>query len=682
MQGQDEHAQGREATRTVRDPEELPGRCRVVIEAVDPEIGQGAFALKAVPGETVTVRADLFADGHDSLSAWLMHAREGDAEWSWTWMEPLVNDRWEGRFRVGGPGRHYYCVAGAVNHFATWRKDLQAKRRAGSEDPETELKAGLGLIEEGHRLAEGPDRELIAFWMERIRGEEDSEQSLRICLSPELLELISRYPDPGAVSRTERSLPVQVDRKLAGFSAWYELFPRSCTDDPASHGTFANCEKLLPDIASMGFDVVYLPPVHPIGATDRKGPDNTPRAGPDDPGSPWAIGNAEGGHRAVHSELGGLEGLQRFIARTRELDMEVALDLAFQCSKDHPYIAEHPDWFHWRPDGSIQFAENPPKKYEDVVPLNFETPDWPSLWRELRDVVRYWIEQGVRIFRVDNPHTKPFSFWEWLISQIKAEYPEVIFLAEAFTRPKVMYRLAKLGFTQSYTYFTWRNSKQELTEYMRELTTSPVRHFFRPNFWPNTPDILPEFLQHGGRPAFIIRLVLAATLSSNYGIYGPAFEVCENRAVPCREEYKDSEKYEILAWDRKQPGNLRDLVARVNRVRRENPALQRTENIRFAETDSEYVLAYLKWDRGQENILLITVNLDPFHERETSLRLPLEELGLSPEKPYLLHDLLGDEKYVWTGEWNRIGLNPHLLPARILRLHIRMRREQDFDYFM
>lgn len=663
-------------------PETFPGRCRVIIEAVDPEIEAGAYALKAVPGETIAVRADIFADGHDQLSAWLMYSREGETEYRWWWMEPVVNDRWEGRFTAGAPERCFYTIAGAVNRFATWRHDLETKHRAGGTDTATEVRVGLQLMDEGLRLAEGRDRELIASWMERIRNESDIEACVRLCLRPELLELLSRYPDPESITRLDRWLPVDVDQKRAGFSAWYELFPRSCTDDPGRHGTFADCEKILPDIASMGFDVLYLPPVHPIGVTDRKGPNNSPQAGPDDPGSPWAIGSSEGGHRAVHPELGGMEGLRRFISRAAEHGLEVALDLAFQCSKDHPYIRKHPDWFRWRPDGSIQYAENPPKKYEDVVPLNFETPDWPNLWRELRDVVRFWIDEGVRIFRVDNPHTKPFVFWEWLIGEIKAEHPEVIFLAEAFTRPKVMYRLAKLGFTQSYTYFTWRNSKQELTRYMQELTTPPVRHFFRPNFWPNTPDILPEFLQHGDRPAFVIRLVLAATLSSSYGIYGPAFEVCENRAVPGREEYLDSEKYAIRAWDRDREGNLKELIARVNRVRRENPALQRTDTILFLDTDSEYVLGYLKWSPDWENVLVIVVNLDPFHYRETSLRLPLGDLGLSREGPYMLHDLLGDEKYVWTGEWNRIGLDPHIIPARIMRLHLRMHREQDFDYFM
>jgi len=665
-----------------RRPEDLPGRNRVVIEAVDPQIEEGAFAIKAIPDETVTVRADIFADGHERLSAWLMYAREGEADTGWTWMEPLVNDRWQGRFKVGGPGRCFYTVAGAVNRFATWQQDLEAKQRAGGTDISTEIRVGLQLMDDGLRLAEGLDRDQVLSWMERIRNETDLEACVRLCLRPELQELLSRYPDPESVSRMERWLPVDVDRERAGFSAWYELFPRSCTNDPARHGTFADCEEILPDIAGMGFDVLYLPPVHPIGVTDRKGPNNSPRAGPDDPGSPWAIGGSEVAHRAVHPELGGMEGFQRFIARARDHGLEVALDLALQCSKDHPYIRDHPDWFHWRPDGSIQFAENPPKKYEDVVPLNFETPDWPNLWRELLDVVLFWIGEGVRIFRVDNPHTKPFSFWEWLIGEVKTEHPEVIFLAEAFTRPKVMYRLAKLGFTQSYTYFTWRNSKQELTRYVQELTTSPVRHFFRPNFWPNTPDILPEFLQHGGRPAYVIRLVLAATLSSNYGIYGPAFELCENRAVPGREEYLDSEKYAVKAWDRNREGNLRDLIARVNRVRRENAALWRTDTVLFLDTDSEYVLGYLKWSADRENILVIVVNLDPFHPREASLRLPLGDLGLSPDRPYMLHDLLGDEKYVWTGEWNRIGLDPHVIPARIMRLYLRMHREQDFDYFM
>ncbi|MBI5440428.1 MAG: alpha-1,4-glucan--maltose-1-phosphate maltosyltransferase, partial [Deltaproteobacteria bacterium] len=463
-------------------------------------------------------------------------------------------------------------------------------------------------------------------------------------------------------------------------SSWYEFFPRSVGRTPGAK--LRECADVLPELARMGFDVVYLPPVHPIGRKHRKGRNNVTTAGPDDPGSPWAIGAGEGGHKAIHPDLGTLEDFEHFVKAARELGIEIAMDLAFQCSPDHPYVAEHPEWFRWRPDGSIQHAENPPKKYEDIVPFDFECDAWQGLWEELRSVVLFWIEQGVRIFRVDNPHTKAFPFWEWLIGDVKASYPEVLFLSEAFTRPKIMYRLAKLGFSQSYTYFTWRNSAWELAEYVRELTRTEVREYFRPNFWPNTPDILPEFLQYGGRPAFLIRLILAGTLSSNYGIYGPAFELLASDAVPGREEYLDSEKYEIKRWDPSRPESLEALVTRLNRIRRENPALQTTGNTRFFDSGNESVLFFGKQTEDALNTLLVAVSLDPYRTQTCQLRVPREELGIPPGRPFLVHDLLGDDKFVWHAEVNRIDLEPHVLPARIFRVRTQLRREQDFDYFM
>lgn len=432
----------------------------------------------------------------------------------------------------------------------------------------------------------------------------------------------------------------------------------------------------------MGFDVLYLPPIHPIGKTNRKGKNNSPVAQPGDVGSPWAIGSEEGGHKSVHPQLGTIEDFVSLVNKAKEYNIEIALDLAFQCSPDHPYVREHPEWFKWRPDGTVQYAENPPKKYEDVLPLNFETENWRELWEELKSIVVFWIEKGVRIFRVDNPHTKPFRFWKWLIEEIKRDYPDVIFLSEAFTRPKVMYHLAKAGFTQSYTYFTWRNTKREFIEYLTELTQTEVREYFRPNFWPNTPDILPEHLQFGGRPAFMMRLVLAATLSSNYGIYGPVFELCVSEALPGKEEYLNSEKYEIRYWDWDQPGNLKDFIARVNRIRRENPALQTTWNLKFFEVDNEYILFYGKVNEDLSNIILVVVNLDPHHTQSGWVRVPISELGIEPNQPYLVHDLLSEDKYIWQGEYNYVELNPHVIPARIFRVRKRLRKETDFDYFM
>ena len=493
---------------------------------------------------------------------------------------------------------------------------------------------------------------------------------------------MERHYDPHLATLADRTFEVLAERQKALFSSWYELFPRSTSGEPAQHGTFRDCEKLLPEIARMGFDVLYFPPLHPIGITNRKGRNNQVVAEDDDPGSPWAIGGADGGHKAIHPQLGTLEDFRSFIDKAAQHGLEVAMDIAFQCSPDHPYVHRYKQWFRQRPDGTVQYAENPPKKYQDIIPFDFESDHWRELWEELKGVFDYWIEQGVTIFRVDNPHTKAFGFWQYVIGEVKKEHPETIFLSEAFTRPKVMYRLAKVGFTQSYTYFTWRNTKWELEQYMMELSTPPVRDFFRPNFWPNTPDILPEVLQYGGRPAFVIRFILAATLSASYGIYGPPFELFVNAALPGREEYLDSEKFEIKHWDWENADHMRDLIARVNHIRRDNPALQTTWNVHFCETDNDNLICYIKTTEKHDNILLVAVNLDPFHKQAGKIRLPMESLGLSPGHPFLAHDLLGEGRNIWHSEWNPIELDPHQLPAAIFRLYPRLRREQDFDYFM
>lgn len=424
------------------------------------------------------------------------------------------------------------------------------------------------------------------------------------------------------------------------------------------------------------------PPIHPIGRTNRRGGNNSPEARPDDPGSPWSIGNEEGGHKSVHPKLGTIKDFEELVKEAEKNGLEIALDLSFSCSYDHPYIEEHPEWFERRPDGSIQYAENPPKKYQDIVPFNFETDEWRELWKELKSIVLFWIEKGVYIFRVDNPHTKPFDFWEWLIKEVRQEYPEVIFLSEAFTRPKVMYRLAKVGFNQSYTYFTWRNTKQELMDYLTELTQEEVREYFRPHFWPNTPDILPEYLQYGGRPAFIIRLVLAGTLSSNYGIYGAAFELCVTDAIPKKEEYMNSEKYEIKNWNWDKPGNIRDVVKRLNRIRRQNEALQTTRNLEFYEMDNEDIISYGKVTESLSNIILTVVNLDPHHTQSGWVRVPIGRLGIKPDEPYLVHDHLGHDKYIWHNEWNYVELDPEKMPAHIFEVRGGLKHEEDFDYFM
>jgi starch synthase (maltosyl-transferring) len=657
------------------------GRKRVVIENVKPEIGGGAFPVKRVIGEKVKVEADIFSDGHDSLSARLLYKKSGGRTWKEAPMAHIENDRWRGEFTARETGNYVYTLAGWVNHFATWQRDLQKKYDAG-QDIHVDILIGIGLIKEAAERASEKERAVFDESIHLLSREKEREKIILHALSEELRGVMDRYPDMRYATRYGKELPVAVERLKALFSTWYEMFPRSCSREPGRHGTFQDCEAVLPEIQRMGFDVLYLPPIHPIGKTNRKGKNNTLQVTEHDVGSPWAIGSEEGGHKAVHSELGTLEDFRRLVGKAEKYGIEVAMDIALQCSPDHPYVKEHPQWFKWRPDGSVQYAENPPKKYEDILPLNFETGDWEGLWNEIREVFLFWIENGIRIFRVDNPHTKPFRFWNWLITGIKAEYPEVIFLAEAFTRPKVMYRLAKAGFTQSYTYFTWRNTKYEIREYINELTTTDAREFFRPNFWPNTPDILPEHLQYGGRNAFMMRLVLAATLSSSYGIYGPAFELLVNEAIQGKEEYLNSEKYELKNWDRDREGNLKDFIARINTIRRENPALQTTYTIRHYTIDNDRILAYGKNTEDYENIILIAVNLDPFHTHSGWITIPIQELGIDPHQPYLVHDLIGDDKYIWQGERNYIEINPNTSPACIFRIRKRLKRETDFDYFM
>jgi len=663
---------------------EREGRARVVIAGVQPEIDDGCFPIKRTVGEKVVVEADIFADGHDALAATLLYRHEADKEWTQVPLQPVVNDCWRGEFLVLKLGHYRYTVQAWVDRFASWRRDL-AKRIEAGQDITVELLIGAGLIEEAISRAATEDARKLQEWVAVLRQAQKSQLSAKVqlALAEELGPLVEKYPDRQLAMTYEKEFTVAVEREKARFSAWYEMFPRSCAREPGRHGTFRDCEACLPYIAEMGFDVLYLPPIHPIGRTYRKGKNNALVAGPDDPGSPWAIGAVEGGHKAIHTQLGTLEDFQRLAAKAQERGIEVALDLAFQCTPDHPYVKEHPEWFRHRPDGSIQYAENPPKKYQDIYPFDFESDHWPTLWEELKSVVLFWIDQGVRIFRVDNPHTKPFSFWQWLIGEVERDYPEVIFLAEAFTRPKVMSRLAKLGFTQSYTYFAWRNTKRELTQYFTELTTTEAREYFRPNLWPNTPDILTEYLQLGGRPAFMARLVLAATLGANYGIYGPAFELCEQQARELgSEEYLNSEKYEIRQWNLEQPTSLQDFIARVNLIRRENPALHGDWSLRFHEVENEQLLCYSKMAADFANVILVVVNLDPHHTHAGWLELSLETLGLDQHQPYQVHDLLSDARYLWQGSRNYVELNPQSAPAHIFRLRRRVRTERDFDYFM
>ncbi len=657
------------------------GRCRVVIERVSPEVDCSRFAIKRVVGEAVIVEADVFADGHDQVACQILYW-QGSEEMHSSPMSPLGNDRWRGEFIVTTLGRYRYTVEGWIDRFQSWRDALE-KRIAAGQDVRVDLLIGAKLVEGAAMRATLHDASLLRQWAQRLQQDKLEASGAVLALDEELLNLMQRYPDRSLANRYEKQLGVIVDREKARFSTWYEVFPRSCSPEVGRHGTFRDCETFLPYIASMGFDVVYLPPIHPIGHAFRRGKNNSAALEPDDVGSPWAIGSTEGGHKSVHPKLGTLEDFRRFLYKAGQHGLEVALDIALQCSPDHPYVTQHPQWFRARPDSTIQYAENPPKKYQDIYPLDFETEQWQALWEELKSIFDFWIDQGVRIFRVDNPHTKPFSFWERTIGEIKEKYPEVLFLSEAFTRPHVMFRLAKAGFSQSYTYFAWRNTKQELTDYFTELNRTEVGQYLRPNLWPNTPDILPEFLQVGGRPAFMVRLILAATLGASYGIYGPAFELCENVPLqPGSEEYLNSEKYELKHRDLHLAGSLKELISRVNRIRKENLALQSNRNLRFHETDNPALICYSKVTDDFANVIVVIVNLDCFHTQAGWIHLDLGSVGLDANHAFQVHDLLGDGTYLWQGSTNYVELVPKGLPAHILRLRRWVRTERDFDYYL
>ena len=657
------------------------GRRRVVIENITPEIDDGQFAIKRIVGDRVRVSADALTDGHDRLSCLLKYRKEEDPVWEEVPMEFVGNDRWEAEFSVIEVGRYRYTVEAWIDRFKTWRENL-AKRIEAGQKVAVDLQVGAELVRSAARRAAGHDAEQLNELAD-ILCYRDPVEAAEFALGGQLLTSMAAHPDRRLSTVYAKELPVLVERERAACGAWYELFPRSCAAQPGRHGTLQDCRERLPYIAELGFDVLYLTPIHPIGRTNRKGHNAAPLATDGDPGSPWAIGAEEGGHMAIHPQLGTLADFEALVEAARHYGLEVALDLAYQCAPDHPYLTKHPDWFTHRPDGSVQYAENPPKKYEDIYPLDFETEDWRALWQELKEVVAFWMRHGVRIFRVDNPHTKPFPFWRWLLAEVREEDPGVIFLAEAFTRPKVMYDLAKVGFSQSYTYFTWRTTKEQLTQYFMELTQSEVREYFRPHLWPNTPDILPEHLQYGGRAAFLARLVLAATLSANYGIYGPAFELMENRPrEPGSEEYLDSEKYQIRHWKLDSSDSLAEMIRRVNRIRHEQPALQRDGNLRFHCIDNDQLLCYIRQSADQRNTLLVAVNLDPCHTQAGWVELPLEALGLPLDQPYQVHDLLADARYVWKGPRNYVQLGPDRLPAHIFALPRRVRTEQQFESFM
>lgn len=648
------------------------GHKRVSIDNVYPEIECGKYPIKRIVNEQVKVEADIFADGHDKVDALLLYRekRKGknkDKKWQEKPMTFINNDHWYGIFQIENTGDYEYSIEAWIDHFATWQSGLIKKHEA-KQPLRTELLIGAEMMEETLQRAKGTDKKKLKTWIELLRSETNEDKAVEQVTGDEATQLMYKNRNRTKAHRYDKTLPLRVERKKALFSAWYEFFPRSTSAEEGKHGNFKDAEKILPEIQQMGFDVIYLPPIHPIGHSHRKGVNNATTAQPGDPGSPWAIGAKEGGHKSVHPELGSLDDFQNFLRKANDLGIEIALDFAIQMSPDHPYVKEHPQWFKWRPDGTVQYAENPPKKYQDVLPINYENEDWENLWKELKSIVDYWIDKGVKIFRVDNPHTKSFIFWEWMIGEINKEHDDIIFLAEAFTRPRVMEKLAKIGFNQSYTYFTWRNTKVEFEEYLTELTKTKMREYFRPNFWPNTPDILPISLENQPESSFIIRAILAATLSSNWGIYGPLFEFGLNEAYPGKEEYTRSEKYEVKHWDWSKQTKIKDVITRLNQIRKNNEALQSTWNIEFAKTDNEQILCFVKTNQEQNNKLIVAVSLDPLYSQSGWVNLPLEHLGLEENKLFGVKDLLTNDSYTWNGKKNYVALHPQAIPAHIFKI--------------
>jgi starch synthase (maltosyl-transferring) len=638
----------------------------IALEGIYPAVDGGRFPVKRVVGETLEVWADIFKPGHDKILSAIEYRLPGARSWSEAPMALVDNDRWKGSFRLGACGEVTYRLSAWTDSFGTALRGLE-KWVAAGEDLDPELGALVEMVWDAARRAGPGDAQALRSYTSRIEGAGSGADSVRVAAEDALSGLMRAHA-PREDLQSSRDFRVVVDRREAAVAAWYEMFHRSQGKTEGKGATFKDCERRLDDVESMGFTVVYLPPIHPIGKTNRRGPNNVAEAGPGDPGSPWAIGSEEGGHDAVNPELGTMKDFENLVAVAKGRGLEIALDLAFQCSPDHPYVRDHPGWFYHRKDGTIRYAENPPKKYYDIYPLAFDCQDWRSLWDELKRVTLFWVSKGVDTFRVDNPHTKPSGFWEWLISEVKHERPEAVFLAEAFTAPKPMRRLSKLGFSQSYTYFAWKNTKRELDEFLREFVLSDVAEYYRGNFFTNTPDILHAYLQKGGRPAFMVRLILAATLSPLYGIYN-GFELCENAPrEEGSEEYLDSEKYQYKVRDWDAPGNIKEYIALVNKVRRENPALQSIANLRLLAADNDDVMFFAKWTPDRSNVVAVAVNLDPHSSQQSTVHFPAAELGLAPEQGYVMRDLLSDASFEWKGEAASVRLDPQSAPARVFRL--------------
>jgi len=646
-----------------------------VIENLQPLVDGGRYPTKRIVGEDLVVEADIFKDGHDVVAAVLKWRVLGERRWRETPMAYIDNDRWRGICTLYDIAIYEYTVEAWTDTFRGWQQEFAAKFSAGISELRSEALEGAALVEAASRRARDRTDSARLLELSRRMCKAGTAEINKIAQSRELEVLMATYTDRDNATHYAPAPRVIVDRPAAQIGAWYEFFPRSAEGRGDRGSTFRDCLPRIDDAKAMGFDVIYFPPIHPIGHTNRKGRNNSIICEPGDPGVPWAIGSEAGGHKAVEPSLGTLADFDWLQKQVRKRGMEIALDFAINCSPDHPYVKEHPDWFYKRPDGTIKYAENPPKKYEDIYPLNFRCDDWRELWAEMKSIVLFWARRGVRIFRVDNPHTKPVAFWEYLVSGVRDKYPDVVFLAEAFTRPKMMKALAKAGFNQSYSYFTWRNSKRELIEYFTELTQTEMSEYFRANLWPNTPDILPFVLQDGGRPAFMIRVLLAATLSTLYGIYS-GYELCEDEALPGREEYLDSEKYQWKERDWNAPGNVKDWITRLNKIRKENRALQFYDNLRFYHADNPAILFYGKMTPARDNIILIVVNLDPHRKQNSYVNVPIDQFGQMESDVYQVHDLLSDARYTWRGRQNYVELDPEIQPAHVFRVRRRAGGDQ------
>ena len=644
------------------------GQARVVIDHLSPQVDGGRSAFKRVVGDWIRFKAHAFADSHDLLTVDLRIRKVGNKNWEYIPMKELGNDEFAADYTTQDIGLYEYEVAGVIDHYGSWYEGFR-KKHAEKQPIDIECKIGAELLIQTATRASKKDAKQLKEWAKLLEDSNaDAHERATLACNKHVLDIARAYPAREWETVTTRSL-LSVERERAAFSSWYEYFPRSCANDGVTHGTFRDAANRLPEIQRMGFNIIYFPPINPVGREFRKGKNNTLKPSKTDVGSPWAIGAAEGGHTSILKDLGTLDDFKWFIGEAEQRGMEIALDIAFQCAPDHPWVNEHPSWFRWRPDGTVQYAENPPKKYQDILPINFETDDWESLWEELKAVFDYWIEQGVKVFRVDNPHTKSMEFWRWCILNIKVKHPEVIFLAEAFTRPKRKYYLAKGGFTHGYTYFTWRNNATELQDYLEELTQSETKDYFWPNFWPNTPDILHEDLQKGNRATYIGRYLLAATLSSNIGIYGPCYEVMDNEPFPGKEENNNNEKYELKVWDWDKPGNIKNEIALINGLRNTHPAFQRTFNLTFIPSTNSNFIAYLKENFDKTDRFIVVVNMDWFNKQVGTIQLPMATLGLPDDGQMILRDHFdGQKEYIWKGSQAYLELDPSKRVAHILQI--------------